>query len=205
MTLSPEQEKKLIQDLHGKKRGAWETFVQEYSRLIYYSIQRTCQLKGYPILSEEREDLFHEVFLHFIADEGKNLTRYKGTHGCSLATWIRTVSTNYVLDYIKKSRRAYLVVEFREVETPDEKFFVDPIQMPDNLLEEKDKERLVAEAMAELDEDDRYFVELYYAKELSPEEISRILKVSKGSIYTRLNRLKRKLKQKIEQQVRKPR
>jgi RNA polymerase sigma factor (sigma-70 family) len=204
MVLSTQEEKKLLQDLQAKKRGAWETFVQEYSRLIYYSIQRTCQIKSYPVRPDEKEDLFHEIFLNFIADEGKKLRQYQGKGGCSLATWIRTVSTHYVLDYIRKSRRQYFRVEFVEMGEPDMDIsFVDPAHMPDNILEDQEKQRLVAEALAELDEDDRYFVELYYKKELSPKQIARILKVSTGSIYTRINRLRTKIKQKIENQVRK--
>lgn len=204
MALSPDQEKKLLQDLRAKKQGSWERFVQEYSRLIHYSIQRTCQIRSFPLRPEEREDLFHDILVHLISDEGRKLRQYKGKGGCTLATWIRTVSTHYVLDYIRKSRRTYFRVEFVAIEdTSREITVIDPGDMPDDLLEDRQQESLVAEALAELDEDDRLFVELYYARELSTREIARILKISEGSIYSKVNRLKSRLKEKVENKARK--
>jgi RNA polymerase sigma-70 factor (ECF subfamily) len=200
MALSPDQEKQLLQEIRAKEKGAWERFIQEYSRLIYYSIQRTCQIKTYLLSPEEREELFHDIFVHLIANDGKKLRQFKGKSGCSLATWIRTVSTHYVLDHIRKSNRKYFQVEFIELgDEQHEIIIIDQDDMPDQLLEEKEKEELVAEALGELGDEDRRFVELYYIRDLSPREIARILKISQGSIYSRVNRLKSRLREKIEE------
>ena len=91
MTLSLKEEKKLIADCCSGKRGSWERFVEQYSRLIYYSIQRTCQIKSFHLPQGELEDIYNDIFVSFIKDDCKKLRQYRGDNGCSVASWIRTI------------------------------------------------------------------------------------------------------------------
>jgi len=51
--------------------------------------------------------------------------------------------------------------------------------------------------LEELSDKDKLLIELFYFKELHPEEIARLLNISVGAIYTRKNRIIEKLKKLI--------
>jgi len=198
-------QKQLLIDCWNKKRGAWEAFVAQYSRLIYYSIQRACQLKSYPVTPEELEDLFHEIFELLIKDDCKKLRQYRGDRGCSVATWLRTIATRHVLDHIRRSGRTYLRVDF-EAESEEalaESSLQEPALSPEEMLLIKEREEIVSQAIAELSEEDRRFVELYYLKELPPEDVAQALRVTVSTVYSRVSRLKSKISEKIQKGARK--
>ncbi|OGP55725.1 MAG: hypothetical protein A2V67_13380 [Deltaproteobacteria bacterium RBG_13_61_14] len=198
-------QKQLLIDCWNKKRGAWEAFVAQYSRLIYYSIQRASQMKSYPVTPEELEDLFNEIFELLIRDDCKKLRQYRGDRGCSVATWLRTIATRHVLDHIRRSGRTYLRVDF-EAESEAavmESSLQEPALSPEEMLLIKEREEIVAQAIAELSEDDRRFVELYYLKELPPEDVAQALRVTVSTVYSRVNRLKSKISEKIQKGARK--
>ncbi len=61
-------------------------------------------------------------------------------------------------------------------------------------LELSENERILKKAMDELPSSDRFFVKLYYEKELSPEQIANIMHVSVNTIYSKNNRIREKIK-----------
>jgi len=206
MAPTDQDPKQLLDDCWNKKRGAWEQFVSQYNRLIYYSIQRTCQLKSYPVTPEEAEDLFSEVFFSLVKDDCKKLRQYRGDRGCTLATWLRTIATRQVLDHIRRSGRIYLRVDF-QAETEElaaDPALVEPAKNPEETALAKEREELVGRAISELTVEDRRFIELYYVKELPPEEVARALRVTVSTVYSKVNRLKSKIGDQLEQHARKP-
>ena len=201
-------QRQLLRNCWAKKRGAWEEFVSQYSRLIYYSIQRTCRLKSYPVTPEELEDLFNEVFVLILKDDCKKLRQYRGDRGCSVATWLRTITGRHVLDHIRRSGRAYLRVDFEaEAEAGAGESSLAPasgVMSPEEALLAREQEEVVAQAVSELSGEDRRFIELYYLQELSPEEVARSLRVTVSTVYSRVNRLKSKISEQIQKRARKP-
>ena len=197
-------QRQLLHDCWTKKRGAWDQFVAQYARLIYYSIQRTCRLKSYPATPEEIEDLFNEVFVQILKDDCKKLRQYRGDRGCTVATWLRTITTRQVLDHIRRSGRAYLRVDFEALgeENISRASLGDPVTSPEEILLAQEQEEVVAQAIAELNGEDRRFVELYYLRELSPEEVARALRVTVSTVYSRVNRLKSKIGEQIQARAR---
>ena len=198
-------QKQLLIDCWNKRRGAWEKFVAQYSRLIYYSIQRASQIKSYPVTPDEVEDLFHEIFELLIRDDCKKLRQFRGDRGCTVATWLRTIATRHVLDHVRRSGRTYLRVDFESEseEVLRESSMQDPALTPEEMLLIKEREEIVGQAIAELSEDDRRFVELYYLRELPPEDVAQALRVTVSTVYSRVNRLKSKISEKIEKGARK--
>lgn len=180
--------------------------MSRYSRLIYYSIQRTSQIKSYPLTPEELEDLFHEIFELLLRDDCKKLRQYRGDRGCTVATWLRTIAVRHVLDHIRRSGRPYLRVDFEaeaEAAAVAESSLQGPALSPEEMLLVKEREELVSQAIAELSEEDRRFVELYYLRELSPEDVARALRVTVSTVYSRVNRLKAKISEKLQTGARK--
>lgn len=186
-----------------KEETAWEQFLERFSRLIYYSIHRTLGLKNYHPTPEELEDLFSEVLVHFIKDNCKKLRLYRGDAGCSVATWIRTVTVRYTLDFLRSRAKDPYKVDVDEENVAVEVSRENPVTRPDEVYTEREKEEKLRKAIAELGEEDRYFMELYYTKGLEPEEVCQILGISVKTVYSRVNRLKEKLSRNMESPGRK--
>ena len=70
-------------------KGRWDSFVLQYSGLIYHTINRTLALHHTEPKSELVEDLYQEFFLAILRDDCKKLRQFKGDRGCSLATWLK--------------------------------------------------------------------------------------------------------------------
>ncbi len=181
-----------------KEEQAWEQFLDRFARLIYYSIHRTLGLKNYHPSPEELEDLFSDVLVHFIKDNCKKLRLYRGDAGCTVATWIRTVTVRYTLDFLRGRARDPLKVDVEEEKIAVEASSNNPVTRPDELYTEREQEERLKKAIDELGEDDRYFMELYYTRGLEPEEVSQLLGISVKTVYSRVNRLKDKLSRNME-------
>ena len=85
-------------------KQSWERFVERYSRLIYSYIYSVFQIKGSFATEDIRNELFHEIFLLLARDNFKKLKSFKAKNRCSLASWLRQVTVNFTIDYIRKLR-----------------------------------------------------------------------------------------------------
>jgi RNA polymerase sigma-70 factor (ECF subfamily) len=199
----PDDERALLRKCCSGQAGAWEQFLVRYNKLIYYSIHRTCAGRHYRADADEVEDLFSEVLVHFIKDDFKKLRLYRGDEGCSGATWIRTITVRYTIDYLRSRSRQQERVDIDGEDIGLEVSLKNPVTQPDQVFENQEEDRLMSEAIARLPENDRYFIELYYGRGLSPDQTARVLGLSTKSVYSRVNRLKAKLTEEIEKPARK--
>lgn len=202
-TTGPDDERALLRKCCSGQAGAWDQFLARYNKLIYYSIHRTCAGRHYSAEADEVEDLFSEVLVHFIKDDFKKLRLYRGDGGCSVATWIRTVTVRYTIDYLRNRARQFERVDIEGEDIGLEVSLKNPVAQPDQVFEDREEDRLIGEAIARLPENDRYFIELYYGRGLSPDQTARTLGLSTKSVYSRVNRLKAKLAEEIEKPARK--
>ncbi|MFO8056276.1 MAG: sigma-70 family RNA polymerase sigma factor [bacterium] len=186
-----------------KEEQAWERFLDRFGKLIYYAIHRTLGLKNYHPAPEEVEDLFSEVLVHFIKDDCKKLRLYRGDEGCTVATWVRTVTVRYTLDFLRARARDPLKVDLEKEGIAAEASLAAPVTRPDEAYTEREKEESLERAIKKLGKEDRHFMELYYTRGLSPEEVSQVLGISVKTVYSRVNRLKEKLSRNMESAGRK--
>jgi len=82
--------------LKGDKQS-WLEFISRYSRLIYNYIYSVLSVKGCSIPTEQVEDIYQEIFHILIKDNYKKLSTYQAKNGCTLASWLRQVTTNLLL------------------------------------------------------------------------------------------------------------
>lgn len=193
----------LILECCDRRPGSWERFLSQYSKLIYYSIHRTFNLKHYRSTPEEIEDLFSDTLVHFIKDDCKKLRQFRGDEGCTVATWIRTVTVRFIIDYLRQQARGKPMVSIEGDDIAMEISLANPVTRPDQALDEREEERLFSAAVAALGENDRYFIELYYTRGLSPDEVAALMKISVKTVYSRINRIKTKLQEEIDRLGRK--
>lgn len=80
---------------------AWEEFIRRFHRLIAATVLRTLRLYGKsdPDLVEE---LIQDVYLKLCADDRAVLRRFKPLHENAFLGYLKKITANLVLDYIRK-------------------------------------------------------------------------------------------------------
>jgi RNA polymerase sigma-70 factor (ECF subfamily) len=186
-------ERLLLGRLVKREEEAFNEVVRAYSDRVYNLVLR---LVGSPA---EAEDIAQEVFVTVF----KSIETYRGE--AKLSTWILRIATNHAKNRIKYlSRRRTTGQELRDgsdaTEMADEGKA--PVQAhfaaPDVMLEAAETERIMQEAIAQLDEEQRLLVVLRDVEELSYEEIVQITALPEGTVKSRLHRARMALKDLLE-------
>jgi len=178
---------------NGDKRS-WDEFVDKYSRLIYNYIHSVLRIKGYAFTQQIIQDLFQEIFLLLTKDNFKKLKTFEGRNNCSLASWLRQVTVNFTIDYIRKTKKLISINEkdekgfsLEDILSDNSEPLLDKISMQENLGQLKD-------CVAGLSIDEKYFLELYLNQGLSLEKLREQIGVSRGAIDMRKARIIEKLR-----------
>ncbi|MFA5199580.1 MAG: sigma-70 family RNA polymerase sigma factor [Candidatus Omnitrophota bacterium] len=178
--------------LKGNKQ-AWSEFISRYSRLIYNYIYSTLAVKGSSIPKEPVEDVFQEIFQALIKDNYRKLATYKGKNGCSLASWLRQVTINFTIDYLRKLRPILSI----EAENEEGQSLLDTLKdLSPNAAEffqDQSKRQTLEECIALLKSDEQFFLELLLNQGLNLDEIKDYLKINRGAVDMRKARILQKL------------
>ena len=194
--LSPQDGKLLEQCIAGDKKG-WDNFVDRFSGLIHHYVRLTLSQGGRREDPEEVRDVAHTVFLSLLEHDRRRLRRFAGQ--CSLATWVRLIAVRTAIDHLRRERRAPSRVTEGEAEERTLRDMADDSPSAAELLENREERRILDEIRKDLTPRERLFVELYYRRELSPQEVARIMSCTMGAVYTMKNRVREKLKKAVSQ------
>lgn len=171
-------------------------FVDKYSRLIYNYVGCVLQQKNPHLATFENiNDIFQEIFLSLFKDGFNKLKTFKAKNGCSLASWLRQVSINHTLDYVRKFRSAVSLDEEDENTLSLKDIIAD--SSPSVKVNLNNEERLfqLGECVRRLDTDEKYFVEFHIHRGLSLEAMKKVLRISRGAVDMRKKRIVDKLKE----------
>ena len=182
-----EVERTLIAGCLRGDKDAWDSFVQQYSSLVYSTIHKTLALHHVaPHDGGVAEDLYQEFFVTIFRADCRKLRQFRGDRGCTMASWLRVIAARLTIDYLRRQR-------------PDDVEVTDAIasDQPDapSALIAREEERLLAEAMQSLSVRDQLLIELAYRRSLGAEEIAALLKISVGAVYTQKSRVLDKLRE----------
>ena len=83
-----------------------QAFVRRFSNLVFATIQRTAKVKNAHLSQQDIEDLHQTAFLQLFESGCRKLRRYKGKRGCTLASWIRMLTSRIVLDHLRRGSDA---------------------------------------------------------------------------------------------------
>ncbi|MDD5255912.1 MAG: sigma-70 family RNA polymerase sigma factor [Candidatus Omnitrophica bacterium] len=175
---------------------AWNEFIDRYSRLVYNYIYSVLKVQGLNPASfvTHTEDIFQEIFCALLKDNCRKLRAYKGKNGCSLASWLRIVSINATIDYLRRQKPAVSLDEERENELSlidTLKSFAPPAL---ELLSQQEKLKGLRGCIDKLKAEERHLLELHLDMGLSLERVKDVLGVSRGAIDMRKARILEKLK-----------
>lgn len=185
---------RLLSDCISGKKEAWDSFVLRFSRLIYYAITSTLRLHNHNLPRDDVDDLYNGVFVSLLDNDFRKLRQYEGRDGCTLPSWIRLITVRHTIDFLRSRKDHVSLNDDNEGGRPLVETLEDRGESFEERLESAQAGRALAKAIAELPASDRLFMELFYEKELSPEEIAEIMNVSVNTVYSRKNRVREKLK-----------
>ena len=185
-----------LEFLQGCLKGnqqSWSEFISRYSRLIYNYIHSVISINGCNISIEQVQDIFQEIFHALIKDNYKKLSSYQGKNGCSLASWLRQVTTNFTIDYLRKFK------VIASLDAQDEDGFTLKDSLKDcspgavEFINDQDRRKNLQECIGLLEIDEQYFLELFLNQALTLDEMKEHLKISRGAVDMRKARIFQKI------------
>ena len=177
-------DEQLIFNFQKGDRKSYNILVHRYrDKLIRY-------LYGFTGDLDDAEDLVQETFLkvYIKKDSYKEIAKF--------STWLYTIAGNLAKTDLRKIKRRKTGT-FSSLKKTDGREFEPPEQIDDknnNSIDEKE-EKIIKESLLELDEDFRNIIILRENQELSYDVISKILKLPLGTVKSRINRGKLKLRE----------
>ena len=182
----------LTECISGSKE-AWDAFVGRFSKLIYFAINKTLRLHNHSLPQDDVDDLFNSVFVSLLDHNYKKLRQFEGRDGCTLTSWIRLITINHTIDFLRGQKQHISIDDDSDDRQPLAARLPDRGTSFEERLEDAGTARALKEAIGELPESDRLFMELFYEKELKPEEIAGIMNVTVNTVYSKKNRIREKL------------
>jgi RNA polymerase sigma-70 factor (ECF subfamily) len=195
MTPSGEEDRRLASRCASGEREALEALVNRFSDLVYHAVKHTLILKCVPHTQQDLEDLHGSVFLHLLDKECRKLGQYRGTNGCSLASWIRLIAIRTVLNHL----RAQGMDSFswgdrrRPIEDLQSEVTADG-DVTSRMVEKEEEVRMVEEAIHRLPAKEKLLMRLHFEKGLALEEIAEVMHFSLQNAYTIKHRATKRLR-----------
>jgi RNA polymerase sigma-70 factor (ECF subfamily) len=179
-------DQQLIDGCVSGDQASWAIFVKHFNKLIYHSIYKTLRVNAKPTDPDDINDLFQDLFASICADNCKKLRMFDPCKGVSLASWLRMIAVRMTIDHLRKQRSS---TSLEDLLTEPSRDGGQEMRIDDESLQ------CLRGVLEELSDKDKLLIELFYFKELPPEEIARILNISVGAIYTRKNRIIEKIRE----------
>lgn len=160
---------------------AFEQLLEVYERRIYNIALRTMRNR------EDAQDMAQEAIVKIY----RNLNSFQGA--CSFSSWIYRITVNTCLDEIRRrERRRTTPIDNLSGETMPRITDID--MLPEQAYEAQEALEAVRVAMNRLDTDARAIIVLRDVQGFSYQEISDILECNLGTVKSRINRARSKLK-----------
>ena len=165
-------EKDLLRRAEQGEQDAFRQLVEAYQAPVYRLALRMCG-----------GDAAQEAFLA----AWRGLPRFRGDS--RLSTWLYRLTTNAAIDCLRREKRHRDTDDLEGVELPDGG------DTPQELAERSETQTAVRAALSALSEEHRQVLLLRYMQELDYSEIAAALAVSEGTVKSRINRAKARLKE----------
>ncbi|QTE69890.1 RNA polymerase sigma factor [Clostridiales bacterium FE2011] len=136
---------------------------------------------------ESAEDCGQETMIRI----WRSLDSYRGD--CALESWVYRIAANCCMDYLRKKKRDKSV----SMEPMQEQGFdpADPSPGTEEQVVAADEQKRLREAITMLPEDQREALIMTQLEKVPYEEAAKLLGVSEGTIKSRVNRAKARLKE----------
>ncbi len=145
---------------------------------------------------EDTNDLLQDVF----SKAYKSIGGFRGNS--SFYTWIHSIAVNMTLNFLKKrGRRYHLSLDDMDASVQNDKEFLEltATSSPVREADLSELQRRLNEAMMKLSDEHRAVVTMFHIQGMPHAEISKILRVSEGTVRSRLFYANRQLQNYLEE------
>lgn len=168
----------------------------ELQKLVYKSFFKFVYKDIYFLIKDRdlTEDLIQESFLKILSAVHK--------HEVSrLPAWIRQICRNQTIDFIRRTNRDRYLEEMGSINASDNQFdcVEDRALHVYDEVENKIRDELLHQSIAELRPEYRELIFLYYIEEMTHKEIAAALNLSEHAVSQKLYRARKKLLQQFQQ------
>jgi RNA polymerase sigma-70 factor len=172
--------------------AAWDHFILKYRPILYRAADALDPSGG----GRELADSLYADLYGLREGEGERGSLFRYFHGrSSLATWLRAVLAQRLVDRVRTQRRTAPMPE-------------DDPPAPGTLPVDPERDRYLAliqtalnRAVAELDPRDRLRLRYYYAQQLTLAEIGRLLREHEATVSRQLARTRKAIRREVERQL----
>lgn len=155
---------------------AFRLLVEAYQTQVYRLALRMCG-------EAAADDVTQEAFLA----AWRALPEFRGT--CRFSTWLYRLTTNAAIDCLRREKRHRDADDLDSVELPDGG------DTPQEAAERTETQTAVRSALSALSDEHRQVLLLRYMQEMDYGEIAVALDISEGTVKSRINRAKARLKE----------
>jgi RNA polymerase sigma factor (sigma-70 family) len=168
----------LVKSIVNGNQAAFRLLVLRNEKLVIHIVCRMVKLK------QDQEDICQEVFL-------KVYDKLAGFRfGSKLSTWIGSIAFNTCVNFLSKTKIALTDIEepFAEVNTAP---------APDELLINKERNRLLWQYVDELPPVQQTVLSLFHRQEISLDEIAAMMNMPLGTVKSHLHRARQAIRMKL--------
>jgi RNA polymerase sigma-70 factor, ECF subfamily len=184
----PDQE--LVTRTQAGEASAFDDLVVKYTPRLYGLVYNMTSNH------EDTNDLLQDIF----AKAYKAIRGFRGKS--SFYTWIHSISVNMTLNFLKKrGRRFQLSLDDVDASIQNDKEFMEATATSSPVREAdlSELQRRLNDAMMKLSEDHRAVVTMFHIQGMPHAEISKILRVSEGTVRSRLFYANRQLQNYLDE------
>lgn len=171
------EDAKWVEEAQAGDGRAFDALVKKYSPKLYGLVYHMTSNR------EDSYDLLQDIF----AKAYRSLPKFKGNS--SFYTWIYAISVNMTLNFLKKrNRRRTSSLDEVDSGINNDPAFVDisHVSNPRRQINIHELQKKLNESMMRLSEHHRTVVTMFDIQGMSHAEVSKILKVSEGTVRSRL-------------------
>tara|TARA_Y100000590_G_C15695839_1_gene1005068 strand:- start:1599 stop:2192 length:594 start_codon:yes stop_codon:yes gene_type:complete len=174
----------LIKQFQNGNRQAFNELVYRYKDKILNFIYRF--MNDMDVAEDLAQETFLKVYLK--KDSYKEISKF--------STWLYTIASNLAKTELRKlkRRKTFSISEITKSDK-EHNLFIDYNSSSQNQKIDKNESHILHESIHSLDKDFRTIIILREIQELSYENISKILKLPLGTVKSRINRGKLKLRE----------
>jgi RNA polymerase sigma factor (sigma-70 family) len=185
-----DEDQQLVARTQSGDASAFDQLVVKYTPRLYGLVYNMTSNH------EDTNDLLQDVF----AKAYKAIRGFRGKS--SFYTWIHSIAVNMTLNFLKKrSRRYHLSLDDVDASIQNDKEFLEltATSSPVREADLSELQRRLNEAMMKLSDEHRAVVTMFHIQGMPHAEISKILRVSEGTVRSRLFYANRQLQNYLDE------
>lgn len=163
---------------------AWREFHRLYDRLIYRCITKVTARFSMIVSQDDIAEIYATLLVQLLSNEKHKLRTFAPERGNAFGSWIGLLAINCAYDYLRSRRREPAGASIDEIEE-----LWSDAPSPHDLMELKEKARLLEDILRDFSDKDREFVALYFGEGLDAEQIAARMQISVKTVYSKKHKI----------------